>query len=150
MGTKKKASRRAFAKFGTKNLVLASFAISSVECALILLHIIPPILSYSPANMAAAVAYFAVLALGGYESKHAGLLRAAAAGALIAIGRVSVIVAAAIIGSQMQTIVIGMQIPDQVPLFALYLVILAENVAVGAAVSLLFALIGAFLKKKLG
>ena len=45
----------------------------------------------------------------------------------------------------MQTIIIGMQIPDQMPLFALYLVILAENVAVGAAVSLLFALIGAFL-----
>lgn len=136
------------AAFDIKALVLASSALSFLECLLILLNIIPPILTYSPPNMAFALAYFAILALGGWES-HSGLKEAAKAGALISLGRLAVVIIAAIVGYQIGTPVIGMEIPPGMPISALYLFIIIENLIVAAIISAAFALIGRFAKKKL-
>jgi len=116
-------------------MLAAIIAISIAECSLAAFGIIPPILSYSPANMLFAFLRLAIIVYAGVEYAASGPARAALAGGALffasSLALCTFVVAAKGFAAHP---ILGVFAPDGA-LPALFAVIILENALVGAALA---------------
>jgi hypothetical protein len=122
-----------------RDIALAAAAFAAIECALILYGVIPAMLSYSLPSVIFSMAYYAILALAGWQQAGKGWLSAAKEGAAVAAARMAVVVVAALIGVQYGIIVLGATFGGlQLPAFLIF--ISAVNIFVGALIVAAFSI----------
>jgi len=120
-------------------MLAAIAAISIIESALAGFGIIPPVLSYSPANLFFAFLRLAILAYAGWAYAQSGVARAALRGGSLFLASSLALCIAVIAAKNIATHpILGVFVPDGA-LMALFAIIIAGNTLAGAAIAALVA-----------
>ncbi|MFA6214502.1 MAG: hypothetical protein WC717_04470 [Candidatus Micrarchaeia archaeon] len=135
----KKKPKETFPAIGFQLLLAAIIAISLVECLLAGLGIIPPILSYSPANIFFALLRIAIAVYAGYSFAAGGMARAALRGGGLFLASSLAICALVFAAPYFATHpILGVFVMEG-SLPSLLAVIVAENTLAGAAIAAIVA-----------
>lgn len=124
---------------GFQSMLAAIIAISILESLLAGFGIIPPMLSYSPANLLFAFLRLAILAYAGWAYAPSGVARAALRGGALFLASSLALCIAAIAAKNIATHpILGVFVPDGA-LMALFAVIVVQNTLMGAAIAAVVA-----------
>ena len=128
-----------FPLFGFQHMLAAIIAISIIEASLAGFGIIPPVLSYSPANLFFAFLRLAIIVYAGMEYAASGVARAAMkGGALFLASAITLCIAVFAAKGLALHPILGVSAQGDA-LLALFAIILVTNALAGAAVAALAA-----------